>query len=179
MSSNKSSGKNSSRKTKCTKRFTPAQLLWNDIVGSKERLCIPAIRLPTNRIILQRYHTVKLALSKSTSVRSLDSKIYLEVASVWTKANVPMKTEKACIEVLVRLLGSWTTFSANSRKCQPSSDKYVKYKTMLDEVCDLAIGDEDEVRKAMSSTRLPTWERDFQFYKNQKSGLKLFLQWEN
>ena len=42
---------------------------------------------------------------------------------------------------------------------------------MLPEVCDLACGDEEEVKAVMRSSRLPTWERDYAFYLNHKAGL--------
>ena len=108
----------------------------------------------------------------STPVRSIASQIYVEIHSVWSKANIPTKSEKVCIETLVRLLSSWSTFSTNANKCDPSSEKYIKYKGKLAEVCDLAIGkNEEETKYFMASTKLPTWERDFQFYINQKNGV--------
>ena len=41
---------------------------------------------------------------------------------------------------------------------------------MLDEMCDLAAADGEELKATMCSTKLPTWERDFAFYLNQKAG---------
>ena len=48
----------SSTPPKSSKRFNPAQLLWNNLIGSEDRPCIPALRLPTNRV-MQRYNTLK------------------------------------------------------------------------------------------------------------------------
>ena len=120
---------------------------------------------------MQRYHTLKLTMPKSTPVRSFAQQLYTEVAAVWLKANIPMKSEKACIETVVRLLKSWTKFSADAHKCKTTSSRYINYKKMLNQIIDLAIGDENEVESVMKSSRLTTWKRDFQFYLNQKAGI--------
>jgi hypothetical protein len=71
----------------------------------------------------------------------------------------------------MRLLRSWSIFSANAHKCKPGIPKYEKYKDMLAEMCDLADGDEEQVKDPMRSSKLPTWERDYRFYLNQKAGV--------
>ncbi len=38
-------------------------------------------------------------------------------------------------------------------------------------MCDLADGDEEQLKDHMRSSKLPTWERDYQFYLNQKAGV--------
>ena len=90
---------------------------------------------------------------------------------MWAKANIPTKSEKAVIQLIERLLQSWTKFSANARNCTEGSPKYENFKTMLNELCDLADGDEEAVKVQMRSTKLPTWERDYMFYLNQKAGV--------
>lgn len=93
------------------------------------------------------------------------------MALVWGKANIPIKTEKAAIQSIMRLLQSWTNFSHNAHKCKPGSPKYEQYRDMLGELCDLTDGDEEKVKDRMRSSKLPTWERDYQFYLNQKAGV--------
>lgn len=162
----------SSQPSKCrsSKRLSPAQNLWNELVGTKLRDCIPSHRLPTNRVVMQRYRSMRTGFPQKTPVRSFAGDLCREVAQVWDKANIPIKTEKAAIQTITRLLSSWTSFSASSNKCKKGSVKYEKYTKMLDELCDIAIGDEEELKCTMRATRLPTWERDFEFYLNQKSG---------
>ena len=87
MSSNKSTGKHSFLKRHCS-----TNLLWKDLIGLEERLCIPVLRRPTNRVIIQRYNTLKSTVPMSTPVRSIASQIYVEVHSVWSKANIPTKS---------------------------------------------------------------------------------------
>ena len=157
-------------KGRASKRLTPAQLLWNELVG-QDRECIPSNRLPTNRVIMQRYKSLKGTLPQSTPVRTFAKQLYEEVAKVWAKANIPIKSQKAVVESVTRLLLSWSTFSANAHKCKPESNKYKTYSNMLDSLCDLTEGDEDKLKEQMRSSRLPTWERDFEFYMNMKAGI--------
>ena len=79
----------SSESTKCrSSKHCPAQVLWNQIVGSKERVCIPSNRLPTNRVIMQRFHTMKMGCPKNTPC-SFANELYQEIIVLWEKANVP------------------------------------------------------------------------------------------
>ena len=153
-----------------SKRLSPSQSLWNEIVGPEERRCLPAIRLPTNQIVLQRYKTIKNVLPMSSSVRDVARKICAEILDVWSKANIPTKSEKSCIQIILRLVKSWTTFCQKSKYTQPGSAKYDDFKRFLSELCDIAYGNEEELKEKMRSTRLPTWERDYEFYLNQKAG---------
>ena len=160
-------------KSKRSKRVNIYQNLWNDIIGIENRNCIPANKLPTNRIIMQRYHTMRNGTwtPKNAPVRPFAVTIFEEVKNIWDKANVPMKAKKACVEHLVRLLTSWSKFLAGTQKLDPSSEKVQSYRSMMDQLCDLAIGDDKAVYEAMRTTRFPTWERDYKFYVNNKSGV--------
>lgn len=158
-------------KSRTSKRLSPAQVLWNELIGPQTRTCIPANKLPTNRVIMQRYSTMKSAHTRSTPVVFFASQLYDEVVDVWEKANIPVKNKKAATQSLTRLLQSWTTFSSDAHKCKPESEKYQKYKSMLGELFDIADGNEDQLKDLMRSSKLPTWERDYQFYLNQKAGV--------
>ena len=148
----------SSQSSKCrtSKCLSQAQLLWHQIVGSKDRECIPSNRLPTNRVIMQRYRTMRMKLQQNTQVRTFAVDLQKEIAEVWEKANIPMKTEKATKEAITRLLNSWTKFSRSAHKCKPGSDKYDKYHDILGELFDIAAGDEEQLKDLMRSSKQPT-----------------------
>ncbi len=92
------------KKAKTYKRFSPAQMLWNELIGPQNRDCIPSNRLPSNRIVMQRFSSMKALHPKNTPLRFYATTIYEEVAVVWQKANISMKSEKAAIEHILRLL---------------------------------------------------------------------------
>ncbi len=159
------------KKAKIYKHFSPAQMLWNELIGPQNRDCIPSNRLPSNRIVMQRFSSMKALHPKNTPLCFYATTIYEEVAVVWQKANIPMKSEKAAIEQILRLLQSWGKFQAGANKSKPGSKQYVQYKDMIQGLCDLADGTEEEMKEHMRSSKLSTWERDYTFYINQKSGV--------
>ena len=114
---------------------------------------------------------MKITLPQSTPVRQFATNTYCEISAIWEKTNIPIKHEKACIHKILRVLNSWTTFSANAHKCKPDSKKYLNYQNMLAEMCDITDGDEDQLKLRMRSSRLPAWERDYEFYLNLKAGI--------
>ena len=154
---------------KKSRRLSSYQEIWDIVIGQYDRKCLPANKLPTNRVIMQRYQTLRLesAVPNKAEIRPFANTIANELMEIWGKANVSTKPRKACVEHIVRLISSWSTFLSNSHKSDPSGEKVQKFRTKMDELCDIAAADLEET---MRSTNLPTWKRDFEFYLNNKSG---------
>ena len=90
---------------------------------------------------MQCYHAMEMGHPNKTPVRSFASELHQGIIVLLEKASVQTKTENASVQVITRLLSSWTTFSASARNCGSGSAKYDKYNKMLDEMCDLATAD--------------------------------------
>ena len=113
------SGPTSSKKSK---RHSSYQELWNNAIGKHNPQCIPTNRLPTNRVIMQRYHTLKTesGIAKTSQVRPFACIIIDKLMNIWAKAKVLTKDRKACVEQILRLINSWSKFLADSHKSDPS-----------------------------------------------------------
>ena len=83
------------------------QSAWARIVGDTVREVIPSHRLPTNRIVMQRYNTLKDKYPLRTDVKIIAEELYSEILAIWEKAGIPTVDKKTCLVRLVRLLCSW------------------------------------------------------------------------
>ena len=61
---------------------------------------------------------------KNTPLQFSANTIYEEEATVWQKATIPLKSEKAAIEQISRLLQSWSKYLTGAFKCKPESTQY-------------------------------------------------------
>ena len=94
---------------------------------------------------------------------------------LWRKSNIPHQDEKACVRSIERLFDSWSEFITNNRKnLVIVSAKYEKYKKYTSGMLDISSGrNENELKNILRSTRLSTWEDEWEFYQNQKHGDRL------
>ena len=84
----------------------PDKAAWGRIVGNVSREIIPGQRLPQNRVVMQRYHTMRAMYSTSTTIASYANKLCDEILLVWKRAGIPTKERKTCVTRLNDLLSS-------------------------------------------------------------------------
>ena len=153
------------------------KLNWARVVGDTVREIIPSQRLPTNRIVLQRYHTLKNEYPLRTDVNILAERLYGEVLTIWERAGIPTVEKKTCLLRLVRLLCSWKT--ENCRMLKEGSDKELNYIKMLDSLFKMGHIENGKVKEDLKAKRLlqkdsdteypgkKIYEIDFEFYEGQ------------
>ena len=159
------------RKSTNQSAFVKKSNIWMKLVGDKTIDKFPHTKLPTNRLVLLRYHTIKKEVSttqlsaSSASIYKYSEILFHELKPIWDKAFIPMMPDRTCISRIQTLLSSWTT--QNCRKMKEGSKKAIAYSNMLDQLCDLA-PPEETLLDVLKSTRISTWPTDYAFYKSMK-----------
>ena len=154
------------------------QLVWARIVGDTVREVIPSQRLPKNRIIMQRYNTIKDNYPLRTDVQVIAEELYSEILAIWEKAGIPTLDKETCMVRLVRLLRSWK--DQGCRFLKEGSEKELNYIKFLDSTFKMGELDHEKVKENLkrakrllhkySDTEYPgkkIYEIDFEFYKGQ------------
>ena len=167
----------SKEKKKQMKWDLPSKPQWKRIVGTLPGYIIPSQRLPTNRVILQRFDILRSSMSTQTSTHTFSALLYDEILPIWRKANIPVVERRLCLYRLEELIKSWT--KNNCRKMVEGSEKEKKYTKMLDSLFSMTYTDLEEVKSELRKDRLlqreekteegaiKRWERDFDFLLNQ------------
>ena len=78
---------------KKSRRLSSYQEIWDIVIGQYDRKCLPANKLPTNRVIMQRYQTLRLesGVPNKAEIRPFANTIADELMEIWGKANVSTK----------------------------------------------------------------------------------------
>ena len=157
-----------------TKR--PVKTKWFEIIGPSREF-IPTNRLPTNRVVMQRYDNLRCTESTSTNLHEYATQLFFEIKSIWEKTTLPILDQRTCVRRIEVLLKSW-----NNELCRMmvlGSPKEVKYRKMMDSLMSLTYTDLDLVRQELmrdkiqrngtkdESETLPIHEREFNFLVNQ------------
>ena len=143
---------------------------WDAVVGPSKSV-ISNYRLPTRRVILQRYRHLsedcignqwKSEANKQHAI----SKITSEVVGIWNKARVIMVARKNVFKRIKQVINSYV----DGRLYINKKDKIKKreteeYQQYLNELCDLSPTD---VFEKMKSTKKATWQEDYNFLLNQR-----------
>lgn len=155
----------------------PDKAKWGRIVGNVPRDIIPGQRLPTKRVVMQRYHTINPFCSSSTTIPAYAKQLYDEILPIWKKAGIPTKCRKTCVQRLNDLLSSWV--AKRCRDMKSGSEEEVSYISMLDSLFMMCDYDFKKVEEELKEDRLKhkqqpqesdglkTWEVDILFLKNQ------------
>jgi len=163
--------------SKVKKQKQPDKVVWGRLVGNVVRDVLPSQRLPTNRVVMQRYHTMKHNVTNRTTLAEYTNMLYREVLPIWEKSNIPILGKKVCTTRIIRLLESWD--KQRCRIMEPGSPKEEDYVQMLDSLFLMTYTDKEKVRSELQKQRLlqkdqpqehegmKTWEIDFTFFENQ------------
>ena len=88
-----------------SKRLSRAQQFKKKIIGSPLHM-IPVHRLPTRRVILQRWLGMRLDdINKRKS--DIGVEISKEVANIWTRGKLPIIPQRSIVRMCVKLIDSW------------------------------------------------------------------------
>ena len=88
-------------------RDLPDKTVWGRVVGSASHDIIPCQRLPTNRVIMQRYRSMQVGGPRGTTMNDYANRLYDEILPIWKRAHIPTVEKKTFISRLVKLLSSW------------------------------------------------------------------------
>ena len=155
-------------------RDLPNKTQWINIIGNSIDV-IPNQRLPTNRVIMQRYNLLRTQSNNRTSIYSFSESLYNEIIPIWIKANIPTVDKKTCVKRISALLESWG--KQECRKMVVGSEKEILYSKMLDSLCSLTHQDIETVKFELKQQRLlqhtselegrKLWEADYEFFLGQ------------
>ena len=148
-----------------TVKYLKVSTKWTELIGNEALDVFPVTKLPNNRAVMRRYHTLKSDSHAQTSNHDFACIIFLEFKEIWSRAYIPIVSDKACIKRIKKLLNSWKV--KNCRDMTTGSTKETEYISMLNQLCDLAPV-EEELLQSLKSSRLSTWKDDYQFYLNMK-----------
>ncbi len=168
-----------SRIRKQKKRDIPKKAQWLRIVGSFRGSFIPTQRLPTNRVVLQRFDMLRDSMTNKTSTHEFAELLYLEIIPIWQKANIPVVVKKHCVWRIEELIKSWR--NKNCRKMIEGSKNEIEYTKLLNSLCSMTYLDLEEVKNELKKNRLlqeeengtwegrkwKRWELDYEFLLNQ------------
>lgn len=170
--------KSRKRKSKQKSRDLPVRSKWREIIGPSREI-IPKIRLPTNRVVMQRYDYIRSNTTNNVSTPEYATGLFHEIKPIWKQTTLPILDEKTCVRRLEVLLSSWC--KENGRKMVLGSERELKYREMLDSLMSLTYLDLNEVKKYLvsdkiqrtetkdesGSSSLPIHEIEFNFLKDQ------------
>ena len=126
-------------------RDQPDKSLWGRIVGNVPRDIMPSQRLPTNRVVMQRYHTMRAMSNNRTTLNDDANMLYEEILPIWKRANICTVERKTCIERLVLLLKSWK--GKYIRDMTEGSEEEKTYIDMLNSVFMMTWHDLEKVKE--------------------------------
>ena len=75
----------SAKVIKKRKRNQPNKTAWGRIVGNVPRNVMPGQRLPQNRVVMQRYHTMRAIKNNRTTLVDYANELYEEILPIWKK----------------------------------------------------------------------------------------------
>ena len=139
-------------KTKKRRQNEPDKVKWGRIIGNVPRDIIPGQRLPTKRVVMQRYHTINPFCSSSTTIPAYAKQLYDEILPIWKKAGIPTKCRKTCVKRLNDLLSSWV--KKRCRDMKSDSEEEMSYISMLDSLFMMCDYDLKKVEEELKEDRL-------------------------
>lgn len=136
------------------------------IIGSGHEVSLGVgRRLPANLLVPRRYYYLQQQ-GKKEEVRDTFRLILAVMNDIWSRANIPIKGQKNCLDQLMSLYKSWkdlTRLDEKEKSCQ--NPKIDAVKETLKKLCDISSFD---VYEQLKSTRRPTWKEDWNFLQNQR-----------
>ena len=152
------------------RRRNPVSKEWDAIVGSG-RANLSKYRLPTKRVILQRYRHLaqsEIAAQWKSEGRRHDAITIItdEVLEIWNKSRVITVDRKNVLREIKKVVDSFSTGRTYADKKQKIKIRETQdYQTYLEELCDIAPKD---LYEQMKSSTKSTWKEDYDFFVNQK-----------
>ena len=139
--------------------------IYNDLVGPGIGF-LPKSKLPQNKVVLQRYLSLREEYGTREKQCRLVNILYSELISVWKPARIFTQPERKCKKIIDSLINKFAEFKKHVYKGSGSCPKnIVQYKIFLAKLCDLAPPNLKEL--IQGTYRLnKQWEEDWQFYLN-------------
>jgi len=147
----------------------------NWLIGSgNDKSLDIGVKLPTNSLVLRRYHHLRELGSvdgETLSVRDVFKVILEELNVIWMRAGIPVKTEKKCLDQLVSLYQKWLSVKKidhSKRQSGPTTaaqKRLEAFNVELEKLCDISALDAFDQLKA---SRRPSWQEDWDFLINQR-----------
>lgn len=132
---------------------------------SHEKSLAVGVRLPINRIVLQRFHYFRQA-DPRLPVRDVCKQILDELKIIWSRAYIPIKSDFMCLRQIVELFGKWEKTKKIAKSHLPSCLRHKKdFQNHMDQLCDLSHRNSYQILK---STRAQHWNEDWEFLQNQR-----------
>ena len=91
---------------------------WKLVVGSPILENFPATKLPTKKLVIQRYNTLRMSQPSVTSSYWYAETIFCELKPIWEKSNIPIVDDKVCKIRIQTIIQSWNKKRCRSMKSQ-------------------------------------------------------------
>ena len=150
--------------TRGAKKSKTSQV-YNDLVGNPIEF-LPKSKLPQNKVVLQRYISLREKFPKQ-NINMLVDILYSElVTGIWQPARIFTVTEKDCKKRIKAVIQKYNDFKNHPYKGSQDCPKNVsKFQDFLTQLCDLSPPNLKEMLQGTSRLN-PMWEEDWQFYLN-------------
>ena len=148
-----------------TRRRSRDVQFWKDLVGPPIEF-FPQTKLPQNKVVLQRYLSLRKELPACEKVSSLVNIIYTElVTEVWKPARIFTDSERKCKKAITAVIKTFTKLPHRKVKGGNMEKRVKDMEDFLYKLCDLSPPDLKD--RLNSTSRLNgEWEQDWQFYLN-------------
>ena len=160
----------SSKSVQRARRTNPLKKQWDAIIGPGKPV-MPKYRLPTRRVILQRYRQlsqteISTQWKAKAKGREIIDIITGEVIHVWNSARVPIIESFNVHKKVKDVVDSFKKGRLYAKKGEKVKVRETEtYQAYLDELCDIS---PTNVFDLMRSSKKPTWKEDFDFLQGQK-----------
>lgn len=148
-----------------TRRRSRDVQFWKDIVGPPVEF-FPRTKLPQNKVVIQRYLSLRQELPPNEKISDIVHIIYTElVTEVWKPARIFTDNEKKCKKIILAVIKKFIKVQNNKTKGGTVEKKIKDLTEHLYKLCDLA---PPNLKDMMNSTYKlnKEWEQDWQFYLN-------------
>ncbi len=139
----------------------------DDIIG-KPLECIPLTKLPTQRVILQHWRSMRneneLGMSQTRSNSDIAGKIAEETLLVWERAHVPSQRIDKVKEKVLKCINQCLQMMKFCPQYDLPEEPFSSYSKTISNIFDIACAN---LEKMFAASGNPNWKKDHQFYINQ------------
>jgi hypothetical protein len=130
---------------------------------------IPSARLPTKRVILQKYQFLKddslLTGGPSRSDKDIANAIVDRVIFIWASANIPVVRRDYILRKVSIVIDELISLKKRGSRVKSDKEPAASFIVSLDELFDISV---DDLKYRLSTGGNPdTWKVDWLFYQNQ------------
>lgn len=100
--------------------------------------------------------------------RDIFKLVFDELKQIWSRAAIPLKTDKKCLDQMISLHAKWKVVNKNSVEERLSSQCLLQVEELQSLLCQLCGLSPSDVYERLKANSNPKWEEDWDFLVGQR-----------